>query len=90
MAFKAEELMIQVLPREGENLGTPDDAKCQGCLTQDTRKHCSQKTKPCGDSPHGDPCHNNNTRRTQGGVGPSGLVLLRHQMREFLSQELPC
>lgn len=114
MAFKTEELMIQVLPgKEGAQgcptLGLASSPTCQS-MTNDRckcRSHsqcppdshpCDQGTHPCDeqtggpcgyDSGESDTCQNN-TRRGRGDTTrPSGLDLLRHQMRERLSQELP-
>ncbi len=113
MAFKAEELMIQVLPSQwmwaachGKEGGYPGDAShpasdCQKnsqkpCCEENTCRRgthpasgCQENTRVRCPGDHGT-CQNNTKKTQAGNAGSSGLDLLRHQMRERLSQELPC
>ena len=120
MAFKAEELMIQVLPGtviwaacndpedggSGEHSHPPQSCKqdsqipCDPCgeHTIDISVCQSPSQARCGDGPPPPvpvpcaqvTCQNDTMQTRAGAAGLAGLDLLRHQMRERLSQELPC
>lgn len=90
MAFKADELMIQVGP------GKPEDTKHCPC-EEPSEPHCPAHSKhPCkGDTVANEGCPdqtclvNRTLVGTAGTADLDGLYLLRRQMKEHLSQELP-
>lgn len=96
MAFKTEELMVHVMPGTrlwaqcgsqncpggaAEGSGCENDTRCPGGVSG-----CQGNTQNC---PGGSGCQNDTQRVKGGTAGVSGLALLRRQMRERLSQELP-